>query len=223
MTMSTIASARPTASQAMLPDAPAALPAPPDLYRFSVDQYGRMGEAGILTEDDRVELVEGLICRKPMKNGPHSMSCRRTAANLARTVPADAYFVTREDPVSIPGRDSMPEPDISVVRGGSDDYLEQPTAADVPMVVEVAAGRGRLANARGDKLGTYAGGNIPVYWIVNLVDRQVEVYTGPGPAGYATCTTFKPGDQVPVVIDGCQLPSIAVDDLLPLQAPKPGA
>ena len=77
----------------------------------------------------------------------------------------------------------MPEPDISVVRGRSRDYINQPGAGDVALIVEVAD-KGRLAFDRGEKLGSYAGGGIPVYWIINLVDRQVEVYTDPGPGGY---------------------------------------
>ena len=86
--MSTIASTQSTTSPVMLPGTPTASPAAsPEIYRFSVNQYERMGDAGILTEDDRVELVEGLIYRKPMKNGPHSISCRRTAAALTRDRP----------------------------------------------------------------------------------------------------------------------------------------
>ena len=56
---------------------------------------------------------------------------------------------------------------------------------------------------------------VPVYWIVNLFDRQVEVYTDPGPAGYAIRMDFPSGQQVPVVIDGRQRGQIAVDDILP--------
>jgi Uma2 family endonuclease len=216
--MSTITSTPSTASP-MVPGASIPIAASPDVYRFTNDQYERMGETGILTEDDRVELVEGLIYRKPMKNGPDSISCRRSATALTRVVPAEGYFVTREDPVGIPGRSSMPEPDVSVVRGNSDDYLDQPGAADVPMVVEVAAGKGLLAHARGDKLGAFAGGGIPIYWIINLIDRQVEVYSDPIQGHYAAVSIFKPGQQVPVVIDGQLLASIAVDDLLPRQAP----
>ncbi len=55
----------------------------------------------------------------------------------------------------------------------------------------------------------------PHYWIVNLVDRQVEVYTDPGPGGYASRKDFASGQQVPVVIDGRQGGQIAVDDILP--------
>ena len=100
----------------------------------------------------------------------------------------------------------MPEPDISVVRGNSDDYLDQPGASDVPLVVEVAAVKGRLAHARGDKLDTYAGGGIPVYWIVNLVNRQVEVYSRPGADRLPVSQDLLPGQQVPVMIGGRKLP-----------------
>ena len=117
-----------------------------------------------------------------------AIASRETAAALSRLVPSKAYFVTREDPVRIPGRCGMPEPDISVVRGRSRDYIEQPDAGDVPLIVEVSDKT--LAFDRTDKLGSYAGGGIPVYWIVNLVDRQVEVYTGPGPDGYSACDIF---------------------------------
>jgi Uma2 family endonuclease len=210
--MATLTSTQPTAPAAAFPGG--SVSTPPELYRFTVDQYEQMGEAGILTEDDRVELVEGLLYQKPMKKGPHSIACRETASALTRLAPAESYFVTREDPVNIPGRAGMPEPDVSVVRGHSRDYVEQPVASDVPLVAEVAD-KSRLAIAQGEKLRSYAGGGIPVYWIVNLVDRQVEVYTSPGPTGYASRVDFKPGQQVPVVIDGHQLGQIAVDDILP--------
>jgi Uma2 family endonuclease len=211
--MSTITSTQATTSPAMLTVA-SPPPASPELYRFSVAQYEQMGDAGILTEDDRVELVEGLIYRKPMKKGPHSIACRETAAALTRVIPAAAYFVTREDPVSIPGWASMPEPDVSVVRGRSRDYTQQPKAGDVLLIVEVA-NKTRLAYDRGEKMRAYASGGIPVYWIVNLVARQVEVYSGPVQGNYPAPTIFKAGQQVPVVIDGQPLQPIAVDDILP--------
>ena len=148
--MSTIAPAQPVTMPAPSPGVPGQDPAAPELYRFTVDQYVRMGDAGILTEDDRVELVEGLIYRKPMKKGPHSITCRETFKILDRMVPAQAYFVTREDPVGVPGWESMPEPDISIVRGRSRDYTEQPRASDVPLIVEVAATKSRLAYDQGE-------------------------------------------------------------------------
>jgi Uma2 family endonuclease len=185
----------------------------PELYRFCLAQYEQMGRLGILTEDDRVELVEGVLYRKPMKNGPHSISARESAAVLSRLIPAGAYFVTREDPVRIPGRAGMPEPDVSVVRGRSRDYTEQPEGGDVPLVVEVA--EKSLAFDRTEKLFTYAAGGISVYWIVNLVDRQVEVYSNPGPDGYRFRQIYASGQVIDVVIDGVTLGQVAVVDLLP--------
>ncbi len=81
------------------------------------------------------------------------------------------------------------------------------------MVAEITDSRLMDDRAYGSKLSGPA--RIPVYWIINLVDRQVEVYTNPGPAGYATRTDYRPGQQVPVVIDGQPVGQIAVDELLP--------
>ena len=186
---------------------------PPELYRFRIDQYEQMGRAGILSEEDRVELVEGVLYRKPMKKGPHSIAARETATVLVRVIPAESYFVTREDPVRIPGRAGMPEPDVSVVRGRSRDYVEQPDAGDVALVVEVA--EKSLLFDQTDKLSSYAGGGIPVYWIVNLIDRQVEVYSSPAPEGYRSRQVYTPGQDIPIVIDGATMGQVAVADILP--------
>jgi Uma2 family endonuclease len=157
--MSTITQSQSTGGGAAV--APACTQDSPELYRFRLDQYEQMGRAGILTEDDRVELVEGVLYCKPMKKGSHSIAARETAAALSRNVPAESYFVTREDPVRIPGRAGMPEPHVSVVRGRSRDYTEQPESLDVALVVEVA--EQSPAFDRTEKLNTYAGGGIPVY------------------------------------------------------------
>jgi Uma2 family endonuclease len=80
------------------------------------------------------------------------------------------------------------------------------------MVVEVSA---TSVSVDRRQANLYGGCGIPAYWIVNLVDRRVEVYTDPGPAGYASRTDYAPGQQVPVVIDGVRRGQIAVDDILP--------
>ncbi len=72
-----------------------------------------------------------------------------------------------------------------------------------------------LARDQGPKWLAYAKGRIPVYWIVNLVDSQVEVYTDPGPDGYSTCQVFVPGQEIPVVIEGVVVGQIAATDILP--------
>jgi Uma2 family endonuclease len=72
------------------------------------------------------------------------------------------------------------------------------------------------------KLTIYGSQGVPMYWIVNVKDRQVEVYTNPGPDGYATRDLFKPGESVPVVIDGIEVGRIAVADILPRIDPASG-
>jgi Uma2 family endonuclease len=112
------------------------------------------------------------------------------------------------------GSNDEPEPDIAVIRGSDADYRHRiPTSADVTLIVEVSDST--LSQDRGNKLVAYATARIPVYWIVNLVDRQVEVYTGAATGAYQSCTVFKPGQSVPVMIDGQPRVSIAVDDIVP--------
>jgi Uma2 family endonuclease len=79
----------------------------------------------------------------------------------------------------------------------------------------ISSRRNHLLYDRGEKLESYAGGGIPVCWIVNLVDRQVEVYTDQTPTGYQSRADFKPGERVPVVIDGRQVGDAPVDEMLP--------
>ena len=108
-----------------------------------------------------------------------------------------------------------PEPDIAIVRGSDADYRRRiPTAVDVALLVEVS--ESTLSQDRGKKRTAYARAGISVYWIVNLVARQVEVYTRPVKAGrYRSRKDYKPGQQVPVEIDGQQLAPIPVNDIMP--------
>jgi Uma2 family endonuclease len=150
---------------------------PPQFF-LSVAQYDAMIEAEILTENDRVELVGGVLYRKMPRKGPHSIASRETIKALDCLLPS-GYFATREDPVRIPDYDE-PEPDISIVRGQSRDFAIQPDATHVALVVEVSDAT--LAYDRGEKLLAYATGGIPAYWILNLVAGQLEVYTEPSGA-----------------------------------------
>ena len=203
------------------PTLPAFTPGPtpaagsPAPFRLNVAQYDAMIEAGILTEDHKVELVGGVLFRKMPKKGSHSIASRETFKVLDRLMPS-GYFVTREDPVRIPDYDE-PEPDISIVRGQSRDYSIQPDASRVALVVEVSDAT--LAYDRGEKLLAYAVGKIPAYWIVNLIAGQLEIYTEPSgpvdPVGYRRCQVLKPTDDFDLDIDGQILGRIAVSALLP--------
>ena len=113
---------------------------------------------------------------------------------------------------------SEPEPDVVVVRGTDDDYRDcHPGPADVPLVVEVSDGT--LRRDQGFKKAIYAKAGIAVYWIVNLVDRRIEVYSEPFSAGdaadYRLRKDVAEADHVSLLIDGREVAKIAARDLLP--------
>src|SRR5262249_942521 len=149
----------------------AALP----LYRLSVAQYHAMARAGILKEGEPVELIEGLLVQKMTKHPPHPVATGLTRDAVAARLPA-GWFVRVQDPITLDT--SEPEPDVVVARGQPRDYTtHHPGPADVPLVMEVA--ETSLDEDRGIKKWMYARNRIPTYWIVNLIDQQVEVYTVP--------------------------------------------
>jgi Uma2 family endonuclease len=88
-----------------------------------------------------------------------------------------------------------------------------PGPGDVGLLIEVSLTS--LDRDRHEKLPAYARASIPVSWIINLVDRQIEVYTSPGPGSYGSRVDFQPGQAVPVVIDGQELGAVPVDAILP--------
>jgi Uma2 family endonuclease len=184
---------------------------PSPLYRMSLDRYEAMVDSGLFTKRDRLHLINGLLVAKMTKNPPHVVACDLTRAALDGLSLA-GWFTRVGDPVRLPP-DSEPEPDVSLVRGTIRDYTRRhPGPADVALVVEVADSS--LAEDHG-MAGVYATAGIPVYWIVNLVNRQIEVYTAPRAGGYAAPVIYRPGNHVPVVVDGKTVGQIAVDDLLP--------
>jgi Uma2 family endonuclease len=184
----------------------------PGLYRFTVSQYDRMVQDGTIGENDRVELIEGLVVTKMGKNPPHVFAGKLGLKRLERLV-SPGWHVGKEDPVVV-SEWGKPEPDLSVVRGTENDYLDRAvTATDVGLVVEIA--ESSLVTDRTEMNKVYARAGIPVYWIINLVDRQVEVYTQPSNDGYRSREDFAWDQDVPVVIEGREVGRIAVSDIVP--------
>jgi Uma2 family endonuclease len=186
-------------------------PIPWPLYRMTVEKYEAMVNSGVFDKYDRFHLIEGYLVARMTQGDPHSTADDLTRLQLEAVLPP-GWFVRSNKPVRIPPR-SMPEPDQAVVRGTIRDYSKRsPGPADVALIVEVSDSSvpkdSRMA-------GVYGAAGIPVYWIVNLVKRQVEVYVGPTADGYKDCLIYRPGDNVIVVIDGKDVGMIAVDDLLP--------
>ena len=185
------------------------------LKRFTVVEYHAMIDAGVFAEDENFELLEGLIVRKTSKHPPHWIAAG-TLRDAFIALGMSDFFVHSQAPVTT--IDSEPEPDLALVRGDPREYLEgNPDPLQAPLVIEVADSS--LAKDRRWKKRINARAGIPVYWIVNLIDRQVEIYTQPsGPAeqpDYAACQIIPADGELPVVIDGRELGRLAVKDVLP--------
>jgi Uma2 family endonuclease len=207
--VSTIAPAQPltTPAPAVSPDW---IPTP--LYRMTLEQYEAMVASGVFTTRDRVQLINGYLVEKMTHQPPHAIADELCGEALRRTLPA-GWSLRAAKPVRIPGLASEPEPDRCVVRGGIRDYVgRHPEPADVALIVEVS--KSSLAQDR-KMAELYGQAGIPVYWIINVIDRQVEVYSNHIAAGYATLDVLAPGHVLPVVIDGREIGQIAVADLLP--------
>src|SRR5438552_8582080 len=163
----------------------------PALRRWTRREYERLIDHGFLDEDDPIELLDGLLLVKEPQSSLHRTAVLLVARTLDRAF-GDGWFVQVQSPIGLDDR-SEPEPDVCVVRGSPRDYTHaHPTRPE--LIVEVALSGLRIA--RGRKATAYARGGIADYWIVNLLDRVLEVYREPArpcPArrrwGYATIGT----------------------------------
>jgi Uma2 family endonuclease len=184
-------------------------------HRFSVPEYHRLIEIGLLTEDDNLELIEGYLVNKMSRNPPHDWVIQRINRLFLGVLPP-GWEVRVQSAITLP--DSEPEPDVTVARGDINAFrTRHPGPGDVGALIEVSDST--LTGDRVDKGRVYGRANVPVYWIINLVDRQIEVYeqpSGPTPVpGYAKTTIYRAGDSTPLVLDGVTVATFAVNDLLP--------
>jgi Uma2 family endonuclease len=182
--------------------------------RFTPEQYHALIHSGILQEGEPVELLEGYLVEKAMRNPLHEMSLRRLTARLPRYL--KGWFLQIQGAIAL--GDSEPEPDGVILRGDEtscDGRL--PTAADIGLIIEISDSS--LAFDRRDKGRIYARAGIPVYWIINVADKVVEVYSDPestaNPPGYRSRKDYRPGDDVPLELDGQVVAAVPVSELLP--------
>ena len=133
------------------------------------------------------------------KGPPHNFSLTELNAALFRMMPA-GWHVRQELPIVLVG-DSVPEPDLTVVRGSNRDYsTRNPTARDVVIVVEVS--HSSLPVDSGEMLEACALNAIPCYWIVSIPERRILVHTKPGGGQYTVIESYGIDDAVPVILDG---------------------
>ena len=187
----------------------------PALHRWTRHEYDRLIEHGFFDEDDPIELLDGLLLVKEPQSSPHRTAVLLAAKTLERAF-GDGWFVQVQSPIGLDDL-SEPEPDLCIVQGSPRDYVRaHPTRP--ALIVEVALSGLRMA--RGRKATAYARGGIADYWIVNLVDRVLEVHRAParpGAArrrwGYAAIETL--GAEAGVAPLAAPSARVRVADLLP--------
>jgi len=181
----------------------------PPLRRITVDEYHRMIDAGILHSGEKVELLDGYLVTKMTVSPPHAFTLQAIYQLLAAIRPT-GWELRAQLPITL--AQSEPEPDVSVARGTRHTYATRhPGPADLGLVVEVADSS--LAIDQGVKARLYGAAGIPVYWIADVVHRQVEVSTLAAGGGYGPPVVLVPGQPLPVVLGGVHLGDLAVADL----------
>ncbi len=185
------------------------------LRRFSVDEYHRMIDSGVFVKNDQFELLDGWIIAKMPHNPPHDLAVSLGLRQLTSWLPAP-WFCRVQSAVTL--ATSEPEPDLAVVLGPERRFTtSHPNTRDIALLIEVADSS--LADDRREKSALYAQANAAEYWIVNLVDRRVEVYTDPtGPIidpEYRNRRDYGISETVPLTVGGQNAGAIPVADLLP--------
>ncbi len=188
-------------------------------HRITVEEYHRMAEAGIFGPEPRLELLEGVLVDKMTKNPPHIVVTDLLDNLFHRLLPeGSGYCTSMGNPVTIEDRHGEPEPDAMILRGNPRDYTSRRrTPADAALVIEVA--NTSYAYDRFTKWVTYAGARVPIYWIVDLGRRRLEIHSEPAgqaeTAYYGLTQILGQDDEVALVLDGREIARFAVREILP--------
>lgn len=176
--------------------------------RFTVDEYHRLIAANILTEADRVELLDGYLIEKDMVRTPeHDGPMDLFEGAIAGLIPA-GWFLRIQRAITL--TNSEPEPDYAIVRGTRRDYLARhPGPDDIGLLVEVS--HTSLGSDLSDKARIYGAAGIPFYWVIDTINRKIIVFTAPD---YSQPTEHPIGSSVSLILDGRTAGRIAVSDVL---------
>jgi Uma2 family endonuclease len=160
---------------------------------FNITEYYRMAEAGILSEDDRVELIEGEIIKMTPIGSRHAGCVSRLNALFNRLI-GETAVVSIQNPLRL-SNFSEPQPDIALLKPRDDFYSNaHPTPADVLLIIEVSDTS--LEYDRDIKLPLYAATSMPEVWLVNLIKDTIEIYREPHSGMYREVRYFTHGETV---------------------------
>jgi Uma2 family endonuclease len=172
--------------------------------RFTVADYHRMVECGILAEDDRVELLDGQVVPMTPIGSPHA-GCVNRLTRILTSALGDRATIAVQNPAVLDDR-SEPQPDVTVLKPRADGYATaHPTPADVLLLIEVADSS--LGRDRDVKIPLYGAAGIAEAWIVSLPDDRVVIYRDPRPAGYASVQSARRGERITPL----RVPNVSLD------------
>ena len=187
----------------------------PPIHRISAAEYERMTQAGVFEPDERIELLQGMLVRKMAGNPPHGSTIMKLMYLLVVRF-QEPWLLRMQSQLALSG-DSVPEPDLAVVRGALNQFdTVYPTPSHTALIIEVSESSLRID--LGVKFALYAAAKIPEYWVVDLVNGKLHVHTRPRggkkPA-YRTVQVLGVGDEVPLTLRGEAFGAIRVADFLP--------
>ncbi len=172
----------------------------PTRHRLDVGAYYKMAEAGILTQNDRVELIGGEIFDMTPIGAAHAGKTNRLNRLFARAAADGLVLVSVQSPLRLDAYNE-PEPDVMLLKPREDDCQgRHPGAADVLLLVELS--ESSLVHDCGTKLPLYAKFGVPEVWIVDLRGAAIEVYREPAGDAYALKERLTSGSLAPVLVPG---------------------
>ncbi|NOT63882.1 MAG: Uma2 family endonuclease [Acidobacteria bacterium] len=180
--------------------------------RLTTTEYNHLVETGVLTKDDRIELLNGVIYQKPRVT-PKNSSCVMRLDRAIYQQFGSKTIISRRGPIELPP-DSEPEPDFALLRYQADYYAEaHPSSADILLIIEVADSALERQRDRDIKLPIYARAGIQETWLVNLPESRIEIYTSPADEAYQEMRTV----QREQTVESAVLPQLklAASDILP--------
>ena len=176
----------------------------PTRHKWSADQFEKLGQAGVLGEDARVELINGEMIEMAPIGSRHASAVNTLSMLLARAV-GESAIVSTQNPLRL-SEDSEPQPDLMLLAPKPDRYRAAlPRPQDVLLLIEVADTT--VAYDRGTKLPLYARQGVPEVWLIDLDGKRLEVYREPGAAGYGRSLDLGAGDSIsPAALPAVALP-----------------
>ncbi len=221
MSTATLPATEASPSEGLAPPLPTPPPAPavslPDHIPWPIPlaAYEKLTESGLFNEFEgfrHAYLWEGRLCQRMTIERPHGLGVK-AIYDAFQGLRLEGFDAETEMPIAFRKADSVPQPDVKIVRGRCRDYNpKMPTTADVPLVVEVTDST--LSKDRA-LAATYAVEEIPVYWLLNIQARRLEVYSAPAAGVYTSVAFFEADAEAPVVLDGREVGRVRVADLLP--------